>query len=285
MLAVALCAGSYGTQLQTNYLIKKRVVSSLAMIDDFKSPEEYVGKYSDSVTKLASSQFVTPELVIPSFALPSLSKLTGVEMPSLWQDKLNLSLLPPSVVAFTTAYSADKIQITHPMISKPRFNSSGGRGVLAHLTGEVVECTADRVFQEYLSGPEYVVDVVADTTFNYSFTIRRTLSMESGRDVKVSFDIPEYVINQAIKAIESVIGVIPTRAFNIQMKEPSEGKNPLVLEIDTRLSGSSICNIAYDKLINHLVTNKTEINYIRGEFNNECVSVYEAIGLSVPSVV
>lgn len=284
MRALALCAGSYGTVLQSNYLIKTGVVDELFAIDDSKSFHEYSNKYL-LCTPFYDEALGHMEGVIPSFALPALNKALGIEHCQLWQDKLSLELINEDIAVNTVCYSNASIVAGYDIITKPRFNSSGGRGIKAYFKGEVAGVNGNMVVQKFLKGREYVVDVVTSVDRKPLFTIRQTLGMDNGRDIKISFDIPEYVVNQAKKAIDAVLPLMPMMAFNIQMKEPENGLAPLILEVDTRLSGSSICNAAYNRLINKLFNRTSDHGYVAGEFNNECTSVYESAGLSVPSVV
>jgi len=118
-----------------------------------------------------------------------------------------------------------------PLISKPN-RSSGSRGFKIHMK---------ELFQEYLPGIEYTVDVFCGTNHEpFMIVPRQRLQTKSGISTKAKILNDNDLMKKTRRACQhlKLIG-----ACNLQFKEDTNGNRKL-LEVNPRLGGGTVCGLA-----------------------------------------
>jgi carbamoyl-phosphate synthase large subunit len=142
------------------------------------------------------------------------------------------------VLPFTTTES-DKIQ-TFPVLAKPRFGK-GSRGIVK-IEDEsdlryIISKRDDLVFQEYLPGTEYTVDVLSDLNGKALMAVPR-IRMQTKAGISTKGRVlrdPSLEID--CMKIAEYIGI--RGPCCIQMKESEEGRLKLI-EVNPRMGGGTI---------------------------------------------
>lgn len=127
-----------------------------------------------------------------------------------------------------------------PVIAKPRFGK-GSRNVIKIENEQELRFVAsqfkDMIFQEFLPGTEYTVDVLSDLEGNAIFAVPRIrLQTKEGISTKGKVIHHPFLEQECMKIAEAV-GI--KGPCCIQMKESAEGKLKLV-EINPRMGGGTI---------------------------------------------
>ena len=139
---------------------------------------------------------------------------------------------------FTTSDSKEFDRF--PLIAKPRFGK-GSRNVIKVQDAEelryVTEKFKDMIFQEFLPGEEYTIDVLSDLDKNAILAVPRVrLQTKDGISTKGRIIRHPALQHECMKIAEAV-GI--RGPCCIQMKESKEGKLKLV-EINPRMGGGTI---------------------------------------------
>jgi carbamoyl-phosphate synthase large subunit len=142
------------------------------------------------------------------------------------------------VLPFTTAES-DKID-TFPVLAKPRFGK-GSRGIVK-IDDEsdlryIISKRDDLVFQEYLPGTEYTVDVLSDLDGKPIIAVPRIrMQTKAGISTKGRV-LRDPTLEMECMKIAEVVGI--RGPCCMQMKESAEGRLKLI-EINPRMGGGTI---------------------------------------------
>jgi carbamoyl-phosphate synthase large subunit len=150
-----------------------------------------------------------------------------------FQTLSNKFLLP-----FTTAES-DKID-TFPVLAKPRFGK-GSRGIVK-IDDEsdlryIISKRDDLVFQEYLPGTEYTVDVLSDLEGKPIIAVPRIrMQTKAGISTKGRV-LRDPALEMDCMKIAELVGI--RGPCCMQMKESAEGRLKLI-EINPRMGGGTI---------------------------------------------
>ncbi len=150
-----------------------------------------------------------------------------------FQTLSNKFLLP-----FTTAES-NRID-TFPVLAKPRFGK-GSRGIVK-IDDEsdlkyIISKRDDLVFQEYLPGTEYTVDVLSDLNGKPMFAVPRIrLQTKAGISTKGRV-LRDPALEMDCMKIAELVGI--RGPCCMQMKESAEGRLKLI-EINPRMGGGTI---------------------------------------------
>jgi len=150
-----------------------------------------------------------------------------------FQTLSNKFLLP-----FTTAES-DKID-SFPVLAKPRFGK-GSRGIVK-IDDEsdlkyIISKRDDMVFQEYLPGTEYTVDVLSDLDGKPIVAVPRIrMQTKAGISTKGRV-LRDPALEMNCMKIAELVGI--RGPCCMQMKESAEGKLKLI-EINPRMGGGTI---------------------------------------------
>jgi len=142
------------------------------------------------------------------------------------------------VLPFTTAES-DKID-TFPVLAKPRFGK-GSRGIVK-IDDEsdlryIISKRDDLVFQEYLPGTEYTVDVLSDLDGKPIIAVPRIrMQTKAGISTKGRV-LRDPALEMDCMKIAELVGI--RGPCCMQMKESAEGRLKLI-EINPRMGGGTI---------------------------------------------
>lgn len=278
-------AGSYGSQLQAATIDRYYDSCSFFIYDDFKKASDFLDKYHvKSVESGSDLSIKCKECIIPSYELSSLESY-GIDLsPGISNNKGMLEfILPDSKLLIPSIQN-----LPNKLVIKPKV-SSGSKGI------KIIEIDTNHVVQEFIEGPEFIIDVIC-TSSEILYTTRLSIERENGRDILISLDHDMIDSAETVNILRS----IPTLdtyegPLNIQCRMEN-GIKLKVMEIDFRLSGSSVLSKAYQTLIDKyikevkqpginkpLVIPKT-LTYVKGTYNDEIKSLYENIQLSPPSL-
>jgi carbamoyl-phosphate synthase large subunit len=127
-----------------------------------------------------------------------------------------------------------------PIIAKPRFGK-GSRGVIKIGNEAELRYVAsqfkDMIFQEFLPGTEYTVDVLSDLEGNAIFAVPR-IRLQTKEGISTKGKVVRYpFLEQECMEIGRAVGI--KGPCCIQMKESAEGELKLV-EINPRMGGGTI---------------------------------------------
>lgn len=142
------------------------------------------------------------------------------------------------ILPFTTAES-DKID-TFPVLAKPRFGK-GSRGIVK-IDDEsdlryIISKRDDLVFQEYLPGTEYTVDVLSDLDGKPIIAVPRIrMQTKAGISTKGRV-LRDPALEMECMKIAELVGI--RGPCCMQMKESAEGRLKLI-EINPRMGGGTI---------------------------------------------
>jgi carbamoyl-phosphate synthase large subunit len=156
------------------------------------------------------------------------------------QDKMRTyqELTPKFKVPFTTT-EPDKIQ-SFPVIAKPRFGK-GSRDIIMIEDNSDLQYVAHRyhnmIFQQYLPGAEYTVDVLSDLNKEPIFAVPRVrLQTKGGISTKGKI-VRNHKIEEDCMNIAKSLGIQGPSC--IQIKESDDGE-PQLVEVNARLGGGTI---------------------------------------------
>ena len=156
------------------------------------------------------------------------------------QDKMRTfqELSPRFKVPFTTTES-EKIP-SLPIIAKPRFGKGSKDIIMIEHESDLRYVTAkydDMIFQQYLPGTEYTVDVLSDLNKDPLFAVPRIrLQTRDGISTKGRI-VCDHKIEEDCMNIAKTLGI--RGPCCIQMKETEEGE-PQLVEVNARLGGGTI---------------------------------------------
>jgi carbamoyl-phosphate synthase large subunit len=156
------------------------------------------------------------------------------------QDKMRAfqELSPRFKVPFTTTES-EKIP-SLPIIAKPRFGKGSKDIIMIENESDLRYVTAkydDMIFQQYLPGTEYTVDVLSDLNKDPLFAVPRIrLQTRDGISTKGRI-VCDHKIEEDCMNIAKTLGI--RGPCCIQMKETEEGE-PQLVEVNARLGGGTI---------------------------------------------
>lgn len=141
-------------------------------------------------------------------------------------------------VPFTSSDSKEVDKF--PIIAKPRFGK-GSRDVIKIENENELRCVVsqfrDMIFQEFLPGTEYTIDVLSDLDKNAILAVPRVrLQTKEGISTKGKVVHHEFLERECMKIAEA-IGI--RGPCCIQMKESVDGKLKLV-EVNPRMGGGTI---------------------------------------------
>jgi carbamoyl-phosphate synthase large subunit len=177
------------------------------------------------------------DLIVESGAIPIVSRRKVLE---ICRDKfLSYKFLSNKFpFAFTSEYH-DRID-TFPLIAKPRFGK--GSNNIIKIENEldlnyVLRKFKNMIFQEYLPGTEYTVDVLSDLTEKPIIAIPRIrLDTKAGISVKGKIKRDSMIENLCKKTAEA-LGI--KGPCCIQLKESKDGELK-ILEVNPRFGGGTI---------------------------------------------
>jgi carbamoyl-phosphate synthase large subunit len=156
------------------------------------------------------------------------------------QDKMRTfqKLTPRFKIPFTTT-EPEKIP-SLPIIAKPR-SGKGSRDVMTIKNESelrfVISRYHDMIFQQYLPGTEYTIDVLSDLSKEPIFAVPRIrLQTKDGISTKGKI-VRDYRIEEACMNIAKTLGI--RGPCCIQMKETEDGE-PQLVEVNARLGGGTI---------------------------------------------
>ena len=140
--------------------------------------------------------------------------------------------------AFTTEYP-EKIN-TFPIIAKPRFGKGSSNIILIENELElefIMRKFGNMIFQEYLPGTEYTVDVLSDLTEKPIMAIPRIrIDTKAGISVKGKI-VRNSMIENLCKNTAEMLGIRGPSC--IQLKESNNGELKII-EINPRFGGGTI---------------------------------------------
>jgi carbamoyl-phosphate synthase large subunit len=156
------------------------------------------------------------------------------------QDKMRTfeKLSPRFKVPFTTTES-DKIP-SLPIIAKPRFGKGSKDIMMIKNESDLRFVTSkyhDMIFQQYLPGTEYTVDVLSDLNKEALFAVPRIrLQTKGGISTKGKIVCDDRIEEDCMN-IAKTLGI--RGPCCIQMKETEDGE-PQLVEVNARLGGGTI---------------------------------------------
>jgi len=144
-----------------------------------------------------------------------------------------------------------------PVIAKPKVGS-GSRGIhLCKSNRDLESITGDYIFQSYLPGKEYTVDLLSDLDCNVlSCVVRERLQVKAGISVK-----GKVIINKTIEKMCTDLAqhLNIKGPVCIQLKEDENG-NPKFIEVNPRLGGgtyfSRLAGVNFVEIILQIVNGK-----------------------------
>ncbi|HET9807876.1 MAG TPA: ATP-grasp domain-containing protein [Nitrososphaeraceae archaeon] len=178
--------------------------------------------------------------------------------------------------AFTTEYP-EKID-TFPIIAKPRFGKGSSNIILIENKLElefVMRKFENMIFQEYLPGTEYTVDVLSDLTEKPIMAIPRIrIDTKAGISVKGKIVRNSMIENLCINTAET-LGIRGPSC--IQLKESNNGELKII-EINPRFGGGTIfttlAGANFPAMILELVSNNNNNNLVIPEVSEITVLRY-----------
>jgi carbamoyl-phosphate synthase large subunit len=156
------------------------------------------------------------------------------------RDKMRTyqELLPRFKVPFTTT-EPDKIS-GFPVIAKPRFGKGSRDVIVVEDEPDLRYVTSkyhDMIFQQYLPGIEYTIDVLSDLNKEPVFAVPRIrLQTKGGISTKGKIERNQKMEEDCMKIAKS-IGI--RGPCCIQMKETKD-REPQLVEVNARLGGGTI---------------------------------------------
>jgi carbamoyl-phosphate synthase large subunit len=177
------------------------------------------------------------DLIRDNGAIPIVSRKKVLEIcrDKLWSYQFLSKKFP---FVFTTEYP-EKID-TFPIIAKPRFGKGSNNIILIENRFEleyVIRKYKNMVFQEYLPGTEYTVDVLSDLSEKPIMAIPRIrIDTKAGISVKGRIKRNSIIENQC-KSIAETLGIRGPSC--IQLKESKNGELKII-EINPRFGGGTI---------------------------------------------
>jgi carbamoyl-phosphate synthase large subunit len=150
---------------------------------------------------------------------------------------------------------------TYPIIAKPRYGK-GSRDVIQVNDQKELQYVSSKytsmIYQEYLPGDEYTIDVMSDLEGNPIVSVPRVrLQTKSGISTKGKIILDKYLIEESMEIVRKLKIIGPSC---IQMKKDKIGDFKLV-EINPRLGGGTIfttlAGANFPKMIIDLVEGKT----------------------------
>lgn len=166
--------------------------------------------------------------------------VSDIEVLEICRDKMRTyqELLPRFKVPFTTT-EPDKIP-SFPVIAKPRFGKGSRDVIMIEDESDLRYVTSkyhDMIFQQYLPGIEYTIDVLSDLNKEPLFAVPRIrLQTKDGISTK-----GKIVRNQKME--EDCMNIAKSLGIRgpccIQMKETHDSE-PQLVEVNARLGGGTI---------------------------------------------
>tara|TARA_R110002020_G_scaffold99036_1_gene235320 strand:+ start:626 stop:1540 length:915 start_codon:yes stop_codon:yes gene_type:complete len=160
--------------------------------------------------------------------------------------------------------SMDYHNIDYPLFAKPKEHSAGSRGISLCKTIHNVNCLNTNkykyIYQEYLPGMEYTIDVLCDMDSNpLAIVPRERLQTKAGISSKGRIVKNNFIEKSCFEICKFLKLKGP---LCLQMKEDING-NPKFVEINPRLGGSSyfatLAGINFLEIILDLVNGKKPI--------------------------
>jgi carbamoyl-phosphate synthase large subunit len=166
--------------------------------------------------------------------------VSDIEVLEICRDKMRTyqELLPRFKVPFTTA-EPDKIP-NFPVIAKPRSGKGGRDVIMIEDESDLRYVTSkyhDMIFQQYLPGIEYTIDVLSDLNKEPLFAVPRIrLQTKGGISTKGKI-VRNQKMEEDCMNIAKSIGI--RGPCCIQMKETHDSE-PQLVEVNARLGGGTI---------------------------------------------
>ena len=157
--------------------------------------------------------------------------------------------------------SMDYNDIDYPLFAKPKEHSAGSRGISLCETIHNINCLNtnkyDYIYQEYLSGMEYTIDVLCDMDSNpLAIVPRERLQTKAGISSKGRIVKNDFIEKSCFDICKFLKLKGP---LCLQMKEDESG-NPKFVEINPRLGGSSyfatLAGVNFVEIILDLINGK-----------------------------
>lgn len=279
-----LCAGSYGSKLQGNY--HSLYFGNDLLIHDDRIPFDQLAPFYPPNTKEYST-LDQVDAIIPSSSLSIARRFGGGNGEYFWMDDKSLLHVCDGLEVQTFIEGQTILNSAgHEYILKYK-DGSGSKGI---YTTKDVEITVPDgwVAQEFFVGPEYVADVRL-VGRKFWVSVRQSVERLEGRDVAINFNVPARVLRHVAKVLDTIRTLGVSEFFNIQLIEDEETGRIGVMEFDTRLSGSSICNTFYDVVMHRQTRENPDWTahdsiFFTGEFNERAIDIYKDLGLSVPRI-
>jgi carbamoyl-phosphate synthase large subunit len=166
--------------------------------------------------------------------------VSDIEVLEICRDKMRTyqELLPRFKVPFTTT-EPDKIS-SFPVIAKPRFGKGSTDVIMIEDESDLRYVTSkyhDMIFQQYLPGIEYTIDVLSDLNKEPLFAVPRIrLQTKGGISTKGKI-VRNQKMEEDCMNIAKSIGI--RGPCCIQMKETQDSE-PQLVEVNARLGGGTI---------------------------------------------
>lgn len=166
--------------------------------------------------------------------------VSDIEVLEICRDKMRTyqELLPRFKVPFTTT-EPDKIP-SFPVIAKPRFGKGSTDVIMIEDESDLRYVTSkhhDMIFQQYLPGIEYTIDVLSDLNKEPLFAVPRIrLQTKGGISTKGKI-VRNQKMEEDCMNIAKSIGI--RGPCCIQMKETQDSE-PQLVEVNARLGGGTI---------------------------------------------
>ena len=166
--------------------------------------------------------------------------VSDIEVLEICRDKMRTyqELLPRFKVPFTTT-EPDKIS-SFPVIAKPRSGKGGRDVIMIEDESDLRYVTSkyhDMIFQQYLPGIEYTIDVLSDLNKEPLFAVPRIrLQTKGGISTKGKI-VRNQKMEEDCMNIAKSIGI--RGPCCIQMKETHDSE-PQLVEVNARLGGGTI---------------------------------------------
>jgi len=166
---------------------------------------------------------------------------------TLCRDKYKLSLFflennipQPRTIIFDDLKNNSEIK--YPLICKPKIGKAS-YGIFKALNYESIEKiisnTSEYIFQEYIEGMEYTIDLLADNNCNVlSIIPRKRILIKGGESIISITDKNPIIINYA-KHISELIGF----KYHINIQCIVKNNIPYFIEINPRFGGASNLSI------------------------------------------
>jgi|TARA_Y100000034_G_scaffold123650_1_gene170735 carbamoyl-phosphate synthase large subunit len=137
--------------------------------------------------------------------------------------------------------SMDYTEIGFPLFAKPRRHSAGSKGVFVCKDQATINCLEtdkyEYIYQEYLPGQEYTIDVLSDMNSNPLVVIpRKRLQTKAGISTKGRVKKDEFIERQC----QDIVQFLKLKgSVCLQMKEDFSG-NLKFIEINPRFGGGTV---------------------------------------------